>query len=84
MDRPVLYRRPVQRQADRRRAKARRPYRLASERLWAWTAERLRRGWSPLPICGRLRLEHPGDETMRCCPETLYRWVYADRTRRER
>ncbi|MFR3713751.1 MAG: hypothetical protein ACLTWC_10745, partial [Bifidobacterium breve] len=55
--------------------KARRPYRLASERLWAWTAERLRRGWSPLPICGRLRLEHPGDETMRCCPETLYRWV---------
>ena len=84
MDRPVLYRRPVQRKADRRRAKARRPYRLASERLWAWTAERLRRGWSPLPICGRLRLEHPGDETMRCCPETLYRWVYADRTRRER
>ncbi|WP_416135167.1 IS30 family transposase [Bifidobacterium breve] len=84
VDRPVLYRRPVQRKADRRRAKARRPYRLASERLWAWTAERLRRGWSPLPICGRLRLEHPGDETMRCCPETLYRWVYADRTRRER
>ena len=34
----------VQRKADRRRAKARRPYRLASERLWSWTAERLRRG----------------------------------------
>ena len=74
----------AQRKADRRRAKARRPRRLASERLWAWTAERLRRGWSPLLICGRLRLEHPGDESMRCCPETLYRWIYADKARRER
>lgn len=39
-----------------------RPYRLAPDRLRAWATERLRRGWSPLPVSGRLRPEHPGDE----------------------
>lgn len=61
-----------------------RPYRLAPDRLRAWATERLRRGWSPLPVSGRLRLEHPGDESMHRCPETIYRWVYADKARRER
>ena len=35
---------PAHRKAGRRRARTRKPYRLASDRLWAWVAERLRRG----------------------------------------
>ena len=75
---------PAHRKAGRRRARTRKPYRLASDRLWAWVAERLRRGWSPLLVGGRLRPEHPGDESMRRCPETICRWVCADKARRER
>ena len=75
---------PAHRKAMRRKAVARKPRRLAADRLWAWVAERLRRGWSPLLICGRLAMEHLGDPVMRCCPETVYRWIYADKARRER
>ena len=41
-------------------------------------------GWSPLLISGRLRVLFPDDSAMRVCPETVYRWIYADRRRRER
>ena len=75
---------PAQRKADRRRAKPRKRYRLSCERLWARVAEWPGRGWSPLPIGGRLRVLFPDDSAMRVCPETVYRWIYADRHRRER
>ena len=41
-------------------------------------------GWSPLLISGRLRVLFPGDSAMRVCPQTVYRWIYAGRHRRER
>ena len=47
-------------------------------------AEWLGRGWSPLPVSGRLRVLFPDDSAMRVCPETVYRWIHADRRRRER
>ena len=75
---------PAQRKADRRRAAARRPFRLSDDRLWSWVAERLRRGWSPLLISGRLRVDFPDDALMRVCPETIYRWIHADGSRRDR
>ena len=75
---------PARRRAMRREAVARRPRRLASGRLWTWVAERLRRGRSPLPICGRLAMEHSGGPVMRCRPEAVCRWVYADKARRKR
>lgn len=68
--------------AGRRRAEPRRRYRLSCERLWARVAERLRRG-PPLPVSGRLRVLFPDDSAMRVCPETVCRWIYADRHRRE-
>ena len=75
---------PAQRKADRRRRKPRRPCRLSHDRLWAQVAEWLGRGWSPLLISGRLGVLYPDDPVMRVCPETIYRWIYADRSRRER
>ena len=41
-------------------------------------------GWSPLLISGRLRVLFPDDSAMRVCPQTVCRWIYADRHRRER
>lgn len=75
---------PAQRKADRRRAAARRPFRLSDDRLWSWVAERLRRGRSPLLISGRLRVDFPDDALMRVCPETIYRRIHADGSRRDR
>ncbi|PKY88302.1 hypothetical protein CJ196_07385 [Bifidobacterium breve] len=57
---------PARRRAMRREAVARRPRRLAAGRLWAWVAERSRRGRSPPLICGRLAMEHPGGPVTRC------------------
>ena len=75
---------PAQRKAARRRAKARKPHRLSHDRLWAWVAEKLGCGWSPPPVSGRLRVLFPGDDAMRVCPETVYRWIYSSKPRRER
>ena len=46
-------------------------------------AEWLRRGPPPI-ISGRPRVLFPDDSAMRVCPETVYRWIHADRHRRER
>ena len=75
---------PARRKAARRRAKARKPHRLSHDRLWAWVAEKLGCGWSPPPVSGRLRVLFPGDDAMRVCPETVYRWIYSSKPRRER
>ena len=56
--------------------------RLSCERLWARVAEWLGCGWSPI-IGGGLRVPFPDDPTMRVCPETVCRWIHADRHRRE-
>ena len=74
---------PAQRKTGRRRAKPRKRYHLSCERLWARVAERLRRGPPPI-IGGRLRVLFPDDSAMRVCPQTVYRWIHADRHRRER
>ena len=71
MDRPLLHRRARAAQADRRRSKPRKPYRLSHDRLWAQVAEWLGRGWSPLLISGRLRVLWPDDALMRVCPDHL-------------
>lgn len=70
---------PARRKAARRRAKARKPHRLSPDRLWAWVAEKLGCGWSPPPVSGRLRVLFPGDDAMRVCPETVYRWIYSSK-----
>lgn len=57
---------PAQRKAGRRRAKPRRRHRLSCERLWARVAEWLGRGWSLLPVSGRLRVLFPTTPPCAC------------------
>ncbi len=47
------------------------------EPLFAAVAQRLRQGWSPLQIAGRLRRMHPEDANRRVCHETIYVALYA-------
>ena len=62
-------------QALRRRPKQRRLDRdvVLREKVLAG----LRAGWSPRQTCGRLRLEHPDDQTMQVSHEAIYTWLYA-------
>ena len=68
---------PAQRKADARRTRARKPRRMACDRLLAYVTDRLRRGWTPLLVAGGLRREYPDDPLMRVCPESIYRWIYS-------
>jgi IS30 family transposase len=45
--------------------------------LFAVVAKRLRQGWSPLQIAGRLRRMHRDDASQRVCHETIYLALYA-------
>ena len=44
--------------------------------LFSFVAYRLRRGWSPLQIAGRLKRMHPDDPKRRVSHETIYKALY--------
>jgi IS30 family transposase len=57
-----------------------RPKRFAVEwsaRLQAVVVERLRAGWSPASIAGRLPALCPDDQACRVSHEAIYQWIYA-------
>ena len=53
------------------------PFRMEYDRLVDWVLTRLRQGWTPEEIAGRVRVESPDDPRMRVSAETLYAWIYA-------
>ncbi|MTH80358.1 IS30 family transposase [Paracoccus aestuariivivens] len=63
----------AQSQAGRRRSRRRKLERLAD--LRAEVIHRLREGWSPEQIAGRLRIEPTAPH--RLCHETIYQYVYS-------
>jgi IS30 family transposase len=63
--------------ADRAAARSHQARVMRSDALVTHVRDRLRRGWTPEEIAGRLPLEFPDDPTMRVSHETLYAWIYA-------
>ena len=54
---------------------------LKNKDVYGYVLMHLRGGWSPEEISGRLRKEdHPGDPHWQICMETIYRFVYAEKT----
>jgi IS30 family transposase len=64
--------------AVRRAARCHQPTRLRDDRLVAYVCDKLRAGWTPQLIAGRLPIDHPDDPAMRVCAETIYQWIYSD------
>ena len=63
---------------SRRRAHLRRP-KTGHRRLMTYVAQRLRAGWSPEQIAGRLSRRAPtGLETLTISHTTIYRWIWSD------
>jgi IS30 family transposase len=64
--------------AEKRKARAwKAKHPLKNKDVYGYVTQRLRRGWSPEVISGRLReIDHPGDPHWQVCPETIYRFIY--------
>lgn len=54
---------------------------MSNNRLVAYATDALRAGWAPGTIAARLPVDHPDQEAMRVCAETVYRCIYATPTR---
>lgn len=56
---------------------------LKNKQLFAYITVRLKWGWSPETISGRLReVEHRGDKSWQICHETIYRFCYDPKRQR--
>jgi len=64
--------------AMERRRKPRGYRRQSCWRLVRYVEQKVRAGWSPEQVAGRLRVEFPADPQMRISTETVYRWVYLE------
>jgi len=49
---------------------------LKNPKIYAYVLRRLRDGWSPEQIAGRLKENHPKDKSFWICHETIYQFIY--------
>lgn len=62
--------------SDGRNQKSRRLNPLKNNRIYSYVVSKLRCGWSPEQIAGRLKRAHKGKTII--CHETIYRYIYSD------
>jgi len=67
--------------ADRLTACSHQPYRITHDRVVDTVMSRLRQGWTPEEIAGRLPIDSRDDPSIRVSHETLYSWVCSVRMR---
>lgn len=64
--------------AKDRQRKARERHPLKNKKVYAYVLRKLRDGWSPELISGRLKeVEHSDDPSWHICHETIYQFIYA-------
>lgn len=69
---------------DQRSHKSHEHTALQYQPLFAYVLQKIRSGWSPEQISGRLPLDHPDDERLRIGHETVYRFIYAPAQAKEK
>lgn len=74
----------AQAKADHRSQAARIRHPLKSSPVYAYVIEKLRWGWSPEQISGRLKsIDHPEQPDWQICPETIYQYIYGDHAQKK-
>jgi len=68
----------AQRLAEERKANSYRRHPLKNDWLYAYVHEKLREGWSPEQIEGRLKKDYPGRKDRHINHETIYRFIYSE------
>lgn len=66
----------AQAKAEKRVVVARHRHPLKNKSIFAYTYKKLRAGWSPEQIAGRLKLKHPDNLYWHIHHETIYRFIY--------
>lgn len=67
----------AQRLSELRKANRQEREALKNPWLYAHVRDKLREGWSPEQITGRLKKDHPADRSRHLSPETIYQFIYA-------
>ena len=65
----------AQERADKRNRESHRRPRLKNDSIRRYVEKRIRLGWSPELIAGRLAIKHPGPSISH---EAIYQWIYQD------
>ncbi len=65
----------AQKRSDERNRRARSPRRLKNDLIRRYAEDRIRGGWSPELIAGRLKIQHPRHSISH---EAIYQWVYSE------
>jgi IS30 family transposase len=58
-----------------RRSGSKQRFAQHSRVVWSYVKQKLREGWSPEQISGRMREQFPDDDGMRISHETIYAWI---------
>lgn len=75
----------AQARADKRKEKAwKTKHPLKNKDVYAYVLERLRWGWSPEQISGRLKKKHPNDPYWYISHETIYLFIYDKKNKEKR
>ena len=61
--------------AELRRCESKEKFVQHSRAVWSYVKERLKEGWAPEQIVGRMRDDFPDDDAMRISHETIYAWI---------
>ena len=61
--------------AELRRSDSKEKFVQHSRAVWRYVKEKLKEGWSPEQIAGRMREDFPEDDARRISHETIYAWI---------
>jgi len=68
----------AQAKAYKKKSQAGKRHPLKNKNVYAYVWEKLRCGWSPEQIAGRLKKKYPNDKTWHICHETIYHYIYSE------
>jgi IS30 family transposase len=74
----------AQPKAERRALNSHRPRKTTTDWQVGHVVDKLRAGWTPQSISGRLARDHPGEADKQVSCETLYAWIYSAAQRHRR
>ena len=63
---------------EREKQRAQGKHELKNSEVYEYVTGKLRDGWSPDQIAGKLKLDHSKDKHFWITAETIYRWIYKD------
>ena len=69
--------------AEKRIVTARKRHLLKNKSVYKYVMRKLRYGWSPEIIAGRLKLKHPNNSYWHIHHETIYRYIYGKAQQRK-